>query len=105
MKLHRREISLNLSRNPSIAFVALLLGCDVFSTGIRSDMAPAHHIQCSNSATAFRHPDFQQYYGIRQVSYELKTRLQRGKTVINKISVKYQTPMMGAISSMGPQSR
>ena len=66
MKLHPHVmISLNSNKGPPIAFVALLLGCDVFSTSIRSGMAPAHHVQCSNSATAFRRPDYQQYHGIR----------------------------------------
>ena len=64
MKLHPRDISLNPPTDPPIAFVALLLGYDVLSTGIRSGMAPAHHVQCGNSATAFRRPDYQQYHGI-----------------------------------------
>ena len=68
MKLHPRDISPNSPKDPPIAFVALLLGCDVFSTGIRSGMAPAHHVQCSNSATAFQRSDCQQYHGIREVS-------------------------------------
>ena len=60
IKLHPRDIFINSHTDPPIALVALLLGCDAFSTGIRSGMAPAHHVQCSNSATAFRRADYQQ---------------------------------------------
>ena len=88
MKLLPREISLNSPKDLPMIFVALLLGRDVFSIGIRSGMAPAHHVQCSNSATAFRRPDYQQYHGIRQVSYILQIRFQQRKPVINRISVK-----------------
>lgn len=58
MKLRPRDDFPNSLKHPPIAFVALLLGCDVFSTSIRSGMAPAHHVQCSTSATAFRRPGY-----------------------------------------------
>ena len=67
-------------------------------------MAPAHDIQCSNSATAFRRPDSQQYHGIRQVRCEFRLKLQRGKTKINRILVYYQIPM-SAFPSVGPESQ